>query len=63
MVNLLSGHKLRSPFDFEISVKRGLEVDNTWVLQWDETLISAVGGSKTTSGAIFELKQVGKFRG
>ena len=59
LANVISSHKLKSPFDFELAISRELG----GAVKWDTQLIDKLGGSGTSTDAIFELKRIGNFRG
>ena len=77
-VNLLSlmlqNHKMRSTFDFETAINRefgfgtvaGFSVkgiNKKECLVWSFKLVDAVGGKGTCANTIFELKEIGSFKG
>ena len=49
LANMISSHKLRSPFEFELAISHELGE----VVKWDTQLIDKLGGSGTSTDAIF----------
>ena len=63
---MLASHRLRSMFDFEKAVVRGWDLMNTEGhnnLKWNFRVIDKVAGFGTAVETVFQLKDIGVFRG
>ena len=65
LVRMLTGHHMRSTFDFEKCIERGLKLEgaSSDPSKWNFRLLDEIAGSGTTTTAIFELKSEGAFKG
>ena len=63
LIYLVKNHTLRCTYDFEKAVEREINKTSEKKLIWNMNLLDMLGGSRTTSNAIFQLKELGSMKG
>ena len=67
MAHMLSNHRLRTSYDFEVALDRVMskeaDISHDCNVKWNFNLLNMIGGSGTAASVIFELKEKGNFRG